>query len=1036
MSTPAAVLGGRFRPTALLRESPGRQTYLGTDSDHSPGGAGVVIHTLAGSPSPASRARFDAQVDAFSFTGRQVAHLCAPVAAGWDNGAYHVVLPWVPGPTVEEVLADGPLAVAAAVAMGTDLLAALAGAHGRGVLHGDVRPSNIVLAAPGDDLASGAAAGAGGDARARTPQAVLIDVGLAALSRAAGCRPEVELRTARYASPESAGLVDHPPDARSDLYSAAAVIFECLAGRPPFQADTVGGVLRQHLSERAPSLRSIGSAVPGPLDEAVDRMLRRSPDERYTSARAALHDLEAIAAAMAGGRPADLVIGGSDHRASLAYPAFVGRATELEAVGAEVGRGRRGHGGLVLVEGRSGCGKSRLLAELAERSAQAGLWILRGQGVDQVAERPLAALDGVVDQVVRRAGAEPDFAAGLRRALGPHLQATADAVPRLADLLCPGTPGTGGPEAYGKARSLPALSAFLDALGTEQRPALVILDDCQWSDEMTARMVEHWSAHHPAPDAPGPSGGRRPDRWVTVIVAFRAEEVGPSDLLRRLAARAHAVLPGLSPDEVRQLVVSMAGPVPTTATALVGRLSEGNPFMAEAVLRGMVEAGALVPRRSGDPGPAGSGDPAPTPVRGAGGPAEGIATGWLVDAEAMAGVQTSRHAAEFLRRRLDLVAPDHRRLLAVGAVLGKEFDPAMAGDLSRQGPAEVQEAIAEGRRRHLVWSGPGRCSFVHDKIREALLAQLSDDDRRRLHLQAALALEAGDGDHPYELAYHFDAGGDAKRALPHALVAAGRARAQHALGTAEQHYRIAGRGAARAGTEVRRQVAEGLGDVLMLQGRYEEADGALADAATLANHVEDRARIVGKVGELAFKQGDVARAGEALERALRLLGRRMPRRRGGIVAAVAVEIAVQCLHTLLPRLLVGRRPAGPDARECLAIRLYSRLAYTYWFQKGRLACLWAHLREMNLAERYPPSEELAQAYSEHAPVMTMVPGFSRGRAYAERSLQIRSDRGDVWGQGQSMHFLGVVLYASSRFADCIDMCRQAAALLDRSIFLG
>ena len=116
----------------------------------------------------------------------------------------------------------------------------------------------------------------------------------------------------------------------------------------------------------------------------------------------------------------------------------------------------------------------------------------------------------------------------------------------------------------------------------------------------------------------------------------------------------------------------------------------------------------------------------------------------------------------------------------------------------------------------------------------------------------------------------------------------------------------------------------------------------------------------------------------------------------------------------------------------LAIRIYSRLAYVYWFNSGRVPCGWAHLREMNLAERYPPSAELAQAYSEHAPVTTMIPWFRRGIAYARKSLAIRHELGDVWGQGQSLHFYGLVLYAASRFRGCIERCQEAVRLLERT----
>ncbi len=115
-----------------------------------------------------------------------------------------------------------------------------------------------------------------------------------------------------------------------------------------------------------------------------------------------------------------------------------------------------------------------------------------------------------------------------------------------------------------------------------------------------------------------------------------------------------------------------------------------------------------------------------------------------------------------------------------------------------------------------------------------------------------------------------------------------------------------------------------------------------------------------------------------------------------------------------------------------ALHLHSRLAYAYWFTQGKVPCLWTHLREMNLAERYPPTAELAQAYSEHGPVMTMLPWFHRGMAYVQKSLTIRRALSDLWGQGQSLHFYGVVLYGASRFEDSIAKCQEAIRLLERT----
>jgi tetratricopeptide (TPR) repeat protein len=128
-------------------------------------------------------------------------------------------------------------------------------------------------------------------------------------------------------------------------------------------------------------------------------------------------------------------------------------------------------------------------------------------------------------------------------------------------------------------------------------------------------------------------------------------------------------------------------------------------------------------------------------------------------------------------------------------------------------------------------------------------------------------------------------------------------------------------------------------------------------------------------------------------------------------------------------LFVGRRAISAGAADLLAA-LYSRLGYAYWHQRDPIACLWTHLRHLNLAERYPPTRELGQAYSEHGVAMTLLGRFRRAIVYVEKSLALRKSFGDLWGQGQSLHFYGVVLYAASRLTECVAKCREALQILE------
>jgi signal transduction histidine kinase/tetratricopeptide (TPR) repeat protein len=968
------ILLGRYRVQRVLKDGQAVRTVLADDLT---GGGQVVVKAAEVSQLlPGARLRVEHEAAVLRrLNSPRVAPL---VDFGRDGDLVCLVTPLVPGMTLQERLARGPLPLADALHVTHSLLEALRDAHDQGVLHRDVKPSNIIVDGPAEDTGH--------------PKATLIDFGLARTGWLDPAIRDMPAGTVRYMSPEQAGLIEGSPDERSDLYSAGAVLFECLAGRPLFQGATLGEVLRQHLSPTVETLSDLGGGVPRAIEAFLGRLLAPDPDDRYQSADAALLDLTDIAAALARGEPEPhVIVGARERRRTLAEPAFVGRDTVLCALLDEVARARVGKGTTALVEAESGGGKSRLLEEFASRAARRGALVHRGQGVDQGAQRPFEVLTGVAAGLLAQAQADPEFAHRLCECLGDRRDALCAALPDLQAILGRSAEDL-GPEAFGETRTIEAIAALLETMGAKDHPALILLDDGQWADELSLKLLLHWQ-HRAA------EGGLH----TVVVVAFRSEEVDAGHPLRRLVGATRHELAPLRTEELTQLAESMAGPLPAEATEALIRLSGGIPFMAAAVLRGLVESGALVREPSG----------------------------WRIDPEALADARASQRAATFLVRRVGLLPEAARELLAVGAVLGKAFDPEFAAELAGQQAGAAFAALDEARRRRIVWIRADRCAFVHDKLRETFLGLLEPARRQRLHHAAAERLETQDPESTFDIAFHFDAAGDPERALPYALAAAELARGQHALQAAQQQYEIAERGAGATERSGQLAIAEGLGDVLMLRGLYDAAGTKYSAARGLADDRISTARVEGKLGELAFKRGELEAANTALESALRSLGHRVPSGRIRICRAAVNELVVQLCHTLLPRVFVARRAEGTEA-EFVAIRIHSRLAHTYWFSRGSLPTLWTHLRELNLAERYPPSPELAQALSEHAPVMTLIPLFDRGLRYGERSLAIRRANGDTWGQGQSLNFIGTVLYSSGRFEECIERCREAVRLLERT----
>ena len=466
------VIGGRYQVLRLLKNGDDTETLLATD--HKRNTTVVIKSAAAASFSASVRMRFEHEVHVLSQVKK------GPFAPLLDYGSegdrVYLVMPFISGITLQMRLRQGPLPVLDAIMLGRALLTALSAAHEHDVLHRDIKPANVIV-------------------NEGTPlrEATLIDFGLGRTTRLDASIRDQWVGTAQYLSPEGAGLLDQEVTACSDLYSAGIVLFECLAGRPPFQGKSVGEVLRQHMTIQPAELRSLGLSVPRVLDEIIQRLLRKDPRDRYQTAEAVVADLEVIAEALERGEsePA-LVVGLHDRRHTLTEPAFVGRGQELAALQAQLKRTQEGQGGLVLLEAESGGGKSRLLAEFALRGAQQGAWILRGQGLDQAAQRPFQLLAGVAEGLITTARLEPGVEEKIRIGLGDHQEAACSALPELAELFGSGAISQLGPETFAETRSVQGLTALLDALGTTGRPVLVLLDDCQWADQLTLKVLNNW----------------------------------------------------------------------------------------------------------------------------------------------------------------------------------------------------------------------------------------------------------------------------------------------------------------------------------------------------------------------------------------------------------------------------------------------------------------------------------------------------------------------------------------------------------------
>ena len=249
---------------------------------------------------------------------------------GDDGGRFYIAMEYVSGRDLATLLAsEGALEVERGIHMLSDVASALDALHVAGLLHRDVKPGNVLVV--------------GADGPQAKPRCYLTDFGLAknpTQDSVALTAIDSFVGTLDYVAPEL--MLNEEVDHRADVYSLACVLYECLAGQPPF-GDTQGAALmRAHIQDTAPGLRALRPDLPAGIEEVVMRALAKAPADRFASCGELI-----IAARAALPTPRHAVATETVPGLTLTVTAGSGQGKEIRVDDEVViGRGLDGDGGL------------------------------------------------------------------------------------------------------------------------------------------------------------------------------------------------------------------------------------------------------------------------------------------------------------------------------------------------------------------------------------------------------------------------------------------------------------------------------------------------------------------------------------------------------------------------------------------------------------------------------------------------------------------------------------------------------------------
>src|SRR6266567_3684350 len=488
-------------------------------------------------------------------------------------------------------------------------------------------------------------------------------------------------------------------------------------------------------------------------------------------------------------------------------PVLIGRNAELTALEDCLQASARGQGGVVLLSGEAGIGKSRLVAELRRAAEVFDFRLLAGQCFPTDRSCPYAPLFDLLltflaplspSQIATALGASA-------RALFPLLPEPVQHLPELASLspLFPLDPEQ-------EQRRLFAALADVFLRATTTRPLLLVIEDLHWSDESTLEFL-HFFARQTA------------KHRLLMVLTYRNDEIHQP--LRCLLAqfdrerqRQEVLLEPLTranTETFLQAILRGSRSLPTGMLDALYELTEGNPFFLEEVLKALIVASELVEGENG----------------------------WRWKRADTWHIPLSLHNAVELR--LTRLSAEARRLLQLAAVAGRRFDFALLQEITGYDETSLVELMKEAIAAQLViQESAEQFSFRHALTRQAISSGLLARERRSIHGTIAQTLEhlhaAALDAHLADLAYHFAEAQQWSEAMEYERRAAEQAQALSAPRAAAEQWTRVMHATEQLGKAVPTTCYRARGQAYEMLGDFEQAQADFERALHAARQVGER----------------------------------------------------------------------------------------------------------------------------------------------------------------------------------------------------
>jgi len=519
-----------------------------------------------------------------------------------------------------------------------------------------------------------------------------------------------------YMAPEQTGLTAYGVDHRTDLYSLGIVFYQLLTGRLPLEATSPAGWIWVLTTQEPSAANAVNPRVPRGLSEIVVKMLSKIPDDRYQSSLELIHDLtdsRDLASAEKQPERPGVADAGQRPRFSLSRKLF-GRQEQEKTLKAALDQACTGGGGVVLVSGEAGTGKTMLVNEVLRTPAIEKGYYGYGKAGRIKQNNPYSLFASAMEMVIEEMVSDSednlaiwksDILGAVRRngavvtELFPDIEVITGPQPKV-EVLQP-------KEAQN--RLFMTLSDFTGIFGKRGTPLVLFVDDLQWADRASLQLLRYLS---------------RNARYLLIVGAYRDNEVKEDDALadfiRRVRQETSVTeihLDPLSEEDVVGFVADTLSCPPERAKDLadvLGRKTYRNPFFLGQALQAIYDENIIrLNERVGC---------------------------WEWEIESVKRLPMPEDVVELIQKRLERLPGETLDLLKLASCLGHTFWLRPLSIVCNKTVSEISALMTPAMREGLVFlvseeGGDWQLEFVHDEIEEAVYSLIPEVDRKKMHLR-------------------------------------------------------------------------------------------------------------------------------------------------------------------------------------------------------------------------------------------------------------------------------------------------------------